>query len=59
VTETLLIDDMAGVRRAVAAMLIRAGHRVATAETGSQGVEMAAAELAMTAGSRHEARLAA
>jgi CheY-like chemotaxis protein len=36
----LLIDDMAGVRRAVVAMLKRAGHTVAVAESGAQGLEM-------------------
>jgi CheY-like chemotaxis protein len=40
VTEILLIDDMAGVRRAVTAMLKRAGHSVTTAENGDQGLEL-------------------
>jgi DNA-binding NtrC family response regulator len=40
VTEILLIDDMAGVRRAVTAMLKRAGYAVTTAENGIQGLEL-------------------
>lgn len=36
--EILLIDDMAGVRRAVSAILRRAGHVVATANDGSEGL---------------------
>jgi DNA-binding NtrC family response regulator len=40
VTEILLIEHMAGVRRAVTAMLKRAGHNVTTADSGSQGLEM-------------------
>jgi CheY-like chemotaxis protein len=40
VTEILLIDDMAGVRRAVTAMLKRAGHNVTAADGGSQGLEL-------------------
>ncbi len=39
-TEILLIDDMAGVRRAVTAMLKRAGHNVTAADGGSQGLEL-------------------
>ncbi len=35
--EILLIEDMAGVRRTVAAMLKRAGHAVTAAESGQQG----------------------
>jgi DNA-binding NtrC family response regulator len=40
VADILLIDDMAGVRRTVVAMLKRAGHTVTTAENGDQGLEM-------------------
>jgi CheY-like chemotaxis protein len=40
VTDILLIDDMAGVRRAVVSMLTRAGHRVTAAESGSQGIDL-------------------
>lgn len=39
-TEILLIDDMAGVRRAVVAMLKRAGHTVTATESGSEGLAM-------------------
>ena len=39
-TEILLIDDMAGVRRAVVAMLKRAGHNVTAAERGNEGIEL-------------------
>lgn len=38
--ELLLIDDMAGVRRAVAAMLKRAGHTVTIAGTGGEGLSL-------------------
>jgi len=38
--EILLIDDMAGVRRAVTSMLGRAGHTVTVSENGSQGLDM-------------------
>jgi len=38
--EILLIDDMAGVRRAVTSMLSRAGHAVTVSENGAQGLEM-------------------
>jgi CheY-like chemotaxis protein len=44
VTEILLIDDMAGVRRAVVAMLTRAGHTVTAAESGNKGVELLTAK---------------
>jgi DNA-binding NtrC family response regulator len=40
VTDILLIDDMAGVRRAVVSMLTRAGHHVTAAESGSQGIDL-------------------
>jgi two-component system chemotaxis response regulator CheY len=40
VSEILLIDDMAGVRRAVVAMLKRAGHIVTAAERGGEGLEL-------------------
>lgn len=43
-TEILLIDDMAGVRRAVQSMLTRAGHRVTAAESGTKGIEMLRAQ---------------
>ena len=38
--DILLIDDMAGVRRAVVSMLTRAGHRVTEAESGSRGMDL-------------------
>ncbi len=38
--DILLIDDMAGVRRAVVAMLKRAGHTVTAVENGDEGLEM-------------------
>jgi CheY-like chemotaxis protein len=37
--EILLIDDMAGVRRAVVSMLKQAGHNVVAAENGNEGLE--------------------
>jgi CheY-like chemotaxis protein len=39
-TEILLIDDMAGVRRAVVSMLTRAGHVVTAVESGQQGIDL-------------------
>jgi CheY-like chemotaxis protein len=38
--EVLLIDDMAGVRRAVESMLKQAGHTVTIATDGKAGLEM-------------------
>ena len=38
--EILLIEDMAGVRRAVGAMLKQAGHTVSTAANGKEGIEI-------------------
>jgi CheY-like chemotaxis protein len=38
--EILVIDDMSGVRRAVTAMLQRGGHKVTTANTGKEGLEL-------------------
>lgn len=38
--EILLIEDMLGVRRAIGAMLKRAGHTVTVAETGGQAVSL-------------------
>lgn len=38
--EVLLIDDMAGVRRAVDAMLKRLGHCVTAASNGAEGLEL-------------------
>jgi CheY-like chemotaxis protein len=37
--EILVIDDMAGVRRAVESMLSSAGHKVTTASNGVEGLE--------------------
>jgi CheY-like chemotaxis protein len=37
----LVIDDVAGVRRSIAALLTRNGHEVETAEDGVRGVELA------------------
>ncbi len=37
--EILLIDDMAGVRRAVISMLKQAGHSISAAENGREGLE--------------------
>ncbi|HVJ53068.1 MAG TPA: response regulator [Aliidongia sp.] len=37
--EILLIDDMAGVRRAVGSMLKQAGHTVVAAENGTEGLK--------------------
>jgi CheY-like chemotaxis protein len=48
VTDILLIDDMAGVRRAVVSMLTRAGHRVTEAESGSQGMNLLHFDLVIT-----------
>lgn len=38
--EVLLVEDMAGVRRAVHAMLKQAGHAVTVADTGAQAVSL-------------------
>jgi CheY-like chemotaxis protein len=38
--EVLLIDDMAGVRRAIDAMLKRLGHSVTSATNGAEGLEL-------------------
>lgn len=38
--EVLLIDDMAGVRRAVDSMLKRLGHHVTAASNGAEGLEL-------------------
>jgi CheY-like chemotaxis protein len=38
--EILLIDDMAGVRRALVSMLRHSGHTVTTADCGNQGLEL-------------------
>jgi len=36
----MVIDDMSGVRRAVSAMLQRGGHKVTTANTGKEGLDL-------------------
>jgi len=38
--DILLIDDMAGVRRAVGSMLKGSGHTVTVSENGAEGLEM-------------------
>ena len=38
--DILLIDDMAGVRRAIVSMLKTSGHAVTTAEDGTQGLAL-------------------
>ena len=38
--DILLIDDMAGVRRAVSSMLKSSGHTVTASENGAAGLEM-------------------
>ena len=38
--EILVIDDMAGVRRAVDSMLKHAGHKVTVASDGAEGMEL-------------------
>jgi CheY-like chemotaxis protein len=40
VAEILLIDDMAGVRRAIISMLKTSGHAVTAADDGEQGLAM-------------------
>jgi len=40
VADILLIDDMAGVRRTVMAMLKRAGHSVTAVDSGAEGLDM-------------------
>jgi CheY-like chemotaxis protein len=40
VADILLIDDMAGVRRTVIAMLKRVGHSVTASENGNEGLEL-------------------
>ncbi len=37
--DILLIEDMAGVRHAISAMLKRAGHKVTLAESGKEGLD--------------------
>jgi two-component system, chemotaxis family, chemotaxis protein CheY len=39
VADILLIDDMAGVRRAVGSMLTHAGHSIVAAENGNEGLK--------------------
>jgi CheY-like chemotaxis protein len=38
--DILIIDDMAGVRRAVDSMLRQAGHKVTAANDGAEGLEL-------------------
>jgi len=40
VAEILLIDDMAGVRRAITSMLKAAGHTITSCENGAEGIAM-------------------
>ena len=39
-TNVLVIDDMSGVRRALVAMLTRAGYQVTAADDGSTGMDL-------------------
>jgi len=38
--DILVIDDMNGVRRAISSMLQRGGHKVTTANTGKEGLDV-------------------
>jgi CheY-like chemotaxis protein len=38
--EILVIDDMAGVQRAIDSLLRQAGHKVAVATNGAEGIEL-------------------